>query len=314
MAPRIAWSNLLPGLIALAVVLMIATGVLLFAGVGDVHGRTMHVYVLADQARGVMKGTEVWLMGQKVGIVEAVGFRPPTSDTSGRVVITVVARARDAQHIHRDSRVDIRPGMNIIGPPVVYVTSGSPSSAPIREGDTLRGGAQADFEGASVKLSGAAEDLGPIMTDVRAIAGRVRDPNGTVGALLTERGGGQLARLRAHLARFHPRVFDGDGSSGVSQLSASVRAAFARVDSIRTLLSANGSSYGRLRRDSTLGGAVASVRDELARLETELAHREGTIARAQSDSALTHSVSQARREMALLFDDIRRRPLHYVHF
>ena len=108
MPPRLSWNRLLPGLIALAAVLLIAVGVVLFAGVGQVRGRKIHFYVLTDQARGVLHGTEVWLAGQKVGMVDGVTFRPPTTDSLARVLMAVSVRARDAEPIRRDSRADSR--------------------------------------------------------------------------------------------------------------------------------------------------------------------------------------------------------------
>src|SRR2546423_4839713 len=125
MPPRLSWRKLVPGLISLSVVLLAAISVLLFAGVGQIRGRKVRLYVLSDQARGVMRGTEVWLAGQKVGLVDGIDFRPPSNDTLGRVVITVSVRAREAQQIRQDSRAQIRTGTNIIGPVVVSLSTGS---------------------------------------------------------------------------------------------------------------------------------------------------------------------------------------------
>src|SRR5687768_2235362 len=124
MPQRISWSKLFPGLAALAAVLLIAAGVLRFAGVGRVRGEKIQLYVLADQARGVMQGTEVWLVGQKIGLVDNVTFQPPTTDSTARVVIVVRVRKRDAEQIRRDSDAQVRAGLNFIGPVVVYITAG----------------------------------------------------------------------------------------------------------------------------------------------------------------------------------------------
>jgi len=321
MAPRISWSNLLPGIIAITVLTLITIGVLMFAGIGQIRGAKTHLYVLTDQARGVMRGTDVWIAGQKVGTVDGVDFAAPTNDTTrGRVVLAVSVRASQAQQIRRDSRAQVRAGANIIGPVVVYLSSGSPTSPPVREGDTLRARAQSDFELATVKVNDATEQLSPIMTNTRAILGRVHDPNGTVGAVLTEGVGGDVGRLRSQVNRLRARMSEGRASpvkSGISAVMARSRAALARVDSIRTLLSAPGSSYGRFHRDSSLGPRVAHLRDELTRLRSELGELgelDGTISRVKTDSALTRSVADAQREMSLLFADIKRRPLRYVQF
>lgn len=314
MPQRISWSNLFPGLAALAAVLLIAAGVLRFAGVGRIRGEKIQLYVLADQARGVMRGTEVWLVGQKIGLVDAIRFQPPTDDTTGRVVLVVRVRKRDAEQIRRDSDVQVRAGLNFIGPVVVYLTAGTPGSAAVREGDTLRG-AQSDFDLAGAKVTAATAELGPLMADARTIMARARDPKGTVGALRTEGVGQQLRELRARMARLRQGPFNGNGhSASAVGVLARTQVVFARVDSIRTLLSSPGSSFGRFRRDSSLSAAVAGVRDEIAAVRATLGESSGTLGRLEGDSALMRSMANAQREMTRLFDDIRRRPLRYVNF
>src|SRR5688572_24268778 len=137
MAPRLSWSSLLPGLIAFAAVVLIAIGVIVFAGVGKIRGDTMRLYVRTNQARGVMKGSDVWLAGQKIGVVDEIGFGTPGGDTLARVVLALSVREKDAAQIRRDSHAQVRAGANIIGPIVVYISSGTPNSPAVRDGDTL---------------------------------------------------------------------------------------------------------------------------------------------------------------------------------
>lgn len=314
MPPRISWSNLLPGLIALVAIVLIATGVLLFAGVGRIRGEKVRLYVLTDQARGLMRGSEVWLAGQKIGEVDAIEFRPP-SDTTARVVIAVSVKKRNAEHFRRDSRAQVRPGANVIGPIVLYVVPGTPTSPSLREGDTLMARAQSDFEAAGANLSGAVEELAPLLADARTVMAQVRDTGGTIGAWLTERGGGELTSLRARLVRLRDRTFNGGETHvGIPSVLARTRVALARADSIRTLLRSPNVSLGRFRRDSSLSRAVASVRDEIAELRATLARADGTLGRFDRDGAFSQSMATVHREMTLLFDDMRRRPLRYVNF
>jgi phospholipid/cholesterol/gamma-HCH transport system substrate-binding protein len=314
MPPRLSWRRLLPGLIASAAVALTAVGILVFAGVGRIRGQTVRLYVLTDQARGVMKGTDVWIAGQKVGTVDAIDFRTPSADTLGRVVIAVSVRKDDAQQIRLDSRAQVRAGANMIGPVVVYVTSGSPGSPMVKAGDTLRARQQSDFELAGVKFTAATDNLGPIMADARTVMANVRNPHGTVGAVLTEQGGGEVARLRTRVAALRARMFGGARSEAVARTMDAARSALSRVDSVRTLLASPNRSFGRFRRDSTLRTAVGRLSAELTELNATLAENDGTLARVKTDSALTRSVADAQKEMALLFADLKRRPLRYLHF
>jgi hypothetical protein len=210
--------------------------------------------------------------------------------------------------------VQVRAGLNFIGPVVVYLTAGTPGSGAVRDGDTLRG-AQSDFGLAGAKLTVATAELGPLMADARVVLKRVRDPKGTVGALLTDGVGAQFQELRARVARLREGPFDGNGNpASVMGVLARMQVVLARVDSIQTLLSSPASSFGRFRRDSSLSTAVAGVRDEVAALRATRDESSGTLGRLERDSALARSMADAQRELTLLFDDIRRRPLRYVHF
>lgn len=317
MPDRLTWRNLIIGIAALSIVLLLGAGVLLFAGVGRVRGAKMHLYVATSQARGVMRGTEVWVSGQKVGVVDGVDFRPPSADTSGRLVIALTVKKNDAEQIRRDATAQVRAGANFIGPVVVYIDAGTPAAPPVREGDTLRAATQSDLEVAAVKMRLAMQDVSPLMADARAIAGKMRDRNGTVGALLSEGFADrpEVSELRVRVAKLRQRLFGG-GPVARSRdvLFARAQLALARVDSVRALLASPRTSFGRYRRDSTLMREVARLRDDLGALGAQLDSADGTIGRLKTDSALANAVTSARGEMAALFEDIRRRPLHYVYF
>lgn len=327
MPTRVTWRNLIPGLIALAVVAFLAVAVWLFAGIGQLHGDTMRLYVATNEARGVLRGTEVWLAGQKVGLVERVTFRPPTTGTSTRVLITMVVRRQDARQIRKDSRADIRAGTSVIAPAVVALTSGTPAARRVQNGDTLLSGVQADLVAATAKMKTVAQDLTPLMTDARVVLERVHDPRGTIGAFLAGAPArrGEVVELRARVAALREMLFGtggvaagGEGGRAASaqraRLLARAGAALARADSIRSLLASPNASLGRFRRDSTLALTVARIRDDLASVRAQIDTSGGTVGRLASDSALARALAGARGEMAALFEDIRRRPLHYVYF
>jgi hypothetical protein len=315
MPPRTSWRNLIPGIAAFAAVVLIALAVLVFAGVGKIRGEKVRLYIMANQARGVMRGTEVWLAGQKIGLVDAIEFRAPSADTSARVVLVVSVRKRDAAQIRRDSRAQIRPGLNLIGPVVVYLAAGTPNSPALHEGDTLRAGAQSDFELAGAKLNAAMDDVRPLLADAHVVLAHVRNPDGTVGAILSGGAAREWTALRTRFAGFKAHMMDGGESlTRLPSVMARTQVALARADSIRTLLSSPSSSYGRFRRDASLATAVASVRDEIAQLRVTLDDSSGTLGRLKVDSALTKSIAGTQSELTQLLRDIRRRPLHYVHF
>jgi hypothetical protein len=315
MPPRTSWRNLVPGLIALAALVSLAIVLAVFGGVGKIRGDTARLYVQTNQAQGVIGGTEVWLVGQKVGTVDGVGFSAPASDTAARVVLALTVRADVVEKIRHNSAVQIRTGGNVIGPVIVSFEGGTPDSPSARDGDTLRARSQSDMFAAGAKLGGATKEFGPMMTDVKTILARARSRSVTVRGSLTEEHGGEVTQLRSNVSRLRDLMGGAKSSRERSRdAMAYAKTAMARADSIRTLLASPATSYGRFRRDSSLAETVGAVRDQLAVVSAQMQSPDGNMGRMKLDSAMTRAVAEARREMTLLFTDIRKRPSRYIAF
>jgi ABC-type transporter Mla subunit MlaD len=314
MAPRLTWSRLVPGIVTITVLATATVVVLMYSSVGRVTGDKVRLYVATNSAHGVMRGTEVWLSGQKVGVVEDVGFRPVSADTASRVIIALDVRERDAQQIRRDSDIRVRAGANLVGPIVVYISAGTPESSPARNGDTLFAARQSDMKDAMTRLGDAAKELGPLMTDARAIMAHARNPNGTLGAFMRSgrRLGGEMNEMRSQVNGLREQF--GASNAPRARFISSAQVAFARVDSIRLLLRSEQNSLGRFRRDSTLRRTLASVREELGQLRARMTDDRGTLGRFAGDSAIQRALAGAETELSLLIEDVRKRPLRYIAF
>ena len=167
MARRLAWSNVRGGLVAIAVIVGICVATLKYARVGALRGDRIHLYVVVDAARGILTGSEVWLMGQKVGKISDIRFRSPSeSDTSTRVMVELEVLEKYREAMHRDAVAQIRPGGSLIGAMVVYLYPGTTSTPTIRDGDTVRAKPQSDGESATAQLGAATKELPAIMGDV----------------------------------------------------------------------------------------------------------------------------------------------------
>src|SRR5262245_56470554 len=146
MPQRASWKNLRIGVISAGAVLAAALLILIFGRVGVIHGRKITLYVATDVARGVIRGTTVWLDGQPIGSVRGIAFRTPTGPARERLVLKIRVLSRTRDRIRRDSKVQIRPGTSILGEPVVYVHSGTARQPAVHDGDTLHGAKQVDVQ------------------------------------------------------------------------------------------------------------------------------------------------------------------------
>ena len=175
MARRLAWSNVRGGLIAIAVIVGVAAATLKYARVGALRGDRMRLYAAVGAARGVLKGSEVWLLGQKVGKITDIRCRSPSeSDTTSRVLIEMEVLEKYRVSLHRDAEAQVRTGGSVIGAMVVYLTPGSANAPPIRDGDTLRAKPQSEVESAAARFG--ARKIESAMSGLAAVASRTTNP------------------------------------------------------------------------------------------------------------------------------------------
>jgi ABC-type transporter Mla subunit MlaD len=300
-------------------VVAVALAVLLFARPGAIRGDTFRLFVRVGSSRGLMKGSEVWVGGQRVGSVSNVRFLRPTGDSAGALLVEMDVLERHRHAIRRDSRVEIRAGARLISPPVVAIGPGSTRARVVRERDTLRGGSQADVEGVLGRFGEATRQFPAVVADVKRVSQQLRNPRGTIGAFGSERGGVELAAVRARGSRLAESVGNARGTlgrllEGREALTARAQTVLARADSVQQLIGSSDASVGRFRRDSTLQAAVQDIQQELATVRTLLEEARGSAGRFQRDSAIVRELIETQREMGAIMADIRRRPFRYLNF
>lgn len=317
---RHTWRSLLPGLVAIVAMVAAVVVVLVFARIGALHGDTFRLYAYTDEARGVLEGTEVWLAGQKVGLVAGVEFRPVGSDTAQRLRLSLDILERYRPLFRRDSYAQIRSGGSLIGAPVVYVTPGSSAAAPLRSGDLLASRRQLDTEAFTSEMAIASRQFPEIVRNLRKIGGDVR----RTGARLEGRGADvpsvALEVVGSRAAGLGRRILGGEGTLGLALRSGddalmtrAVRAA-ARADSVLSLLDDGNGILVRLESDSTLVRTVADARNELSIVRALMAESRGSAGRFLHDSAVVRELARLERELGATMKDAKRNPVRYIAF
>ena len=319
MARRIRWKELTIGIGSACAIAGAALAILVFGRPGRLHGKTMTVYATTDAARGLIAGSEVWLDGQKVGLVKGVSFRPPSVPVNERLLIKLEVLESERQHLRIDSKMDIRSGTSIIGDQVVYLSSGTARQRRVVPGDTIRGGTQSDVEEMTSDMALASREFPGIFENVKLLAAEMQTAEGTLGALGLEKGGPEMTMVHERSARLMARMFQSNGTfghvvRGSGELQSRAKDAMAQVDSIRELLTSNRHSLGRFRRDSTLMLEMGRVRNELAEVQRLAASPTGTIGRLRTDSTLVRNVHRDIAALDSLFADAKKHPMRYIVF
>src|SRR3954467_8664625 len=104
----LTWRSVSGGIAALAGIVLVAVLVLTYARTGVVRGDKFRLFVAVPDASNVLKGTDVWLNGQRVGTVASIDFAPPSAPPDERVVIATDVLTRVRSHLRADSRATLQ--------------------------------------------------------------------------------------------------------------------------------------------------------------------------------------------------------------
>jgi len=317
--PRpLGWRRLVPGVGVAVALVGLLFAVFRFARVGALRGDTLRFHTLTDNATGLAPGSEVWLAGQKVGLVRSIGFAPPTADTALRVLITADVLTEYAGHVRADSHADIRTGGKLVGAPVLMISGGTSRTPPLADNDTIAPSVQNDFEGVTSRAALASRDFPAIIVNVKLLTAQLGSATSTVGAILSsEAGAEQFGALSRRAGRLASQLDGGRGTVGRAlngDAGGRARHAAAQLDTLRALLASESERLGTFRRDTTLLRSVQGLRNEVTIVGALLAEPRGTAGRALRDSALQRQLTGAERELTTLIADIKARPFRYVTF
>jgi len=316
MPRQLHWNELIGGIIAAAAIAAVALGILLFARVGALHGKKVTLYVVTDEAAGVLSGTEVWLAGDKVGLVKDVSFRAPTTDTLERLLIETEFLRSALPNVRRDSYARIQPGGSLIGTPIVYIAPGTATSPQLNDGDTVHGRPKVMMADLTQQLGSIAPEFAALGAATTKLNDKTSRPVGTIGNYRTS-GLPDLADVSAGITSLNARATRGNGTVALAMrgnLRARASHAMAAADSIRILMSSNKGSIGRFNRDTTLVTKANHVLAEVDTLRALFSNPIGTIAAAHSDSALTRQLDQTHVLLASLIKDVKSHPMRYIRF
>jgi len=316
MPRQLHWRQLTAGIIAVAAIAVLTVVTLVFARVGGLHGDKVTLYVVTDVAVGVLPGTEVWLSGQQAGLVKSVSFRPPATAILERIIIRTQFLESALPSVRRDSYAQIRPSGSLIGKRIVFIASGSASSPPLHDGDTVYTRQKTRVG----DLGGDVATVGPALTQLLAglseLDTMIKRPVGTIGNARA-RGLAHMPEIKGRVSGIASKASRGEGTIGLAtrnHLMERASRAMAATDSIRSLMSSKKGTLGRFRSDSTLVTKASGVLAELDTLQLLLSSPVASISAAHPDSALTKELGRTRGLLASLIRDIKKHPSRYITF
>jgi ABC-type transporter Mla subunit MlaD len=312
----VRWRNLIPGLVSLAAVLAIVTGIIFYGRIGALRGDTYSVYVFTNEARGILQNSDVWLEGKRIGIVDAIEFRPIATDTAKRIRLRLKILREHQALIRADSYAQIRSGGRLLGEPVVYITMGTDSSPALEAQAVLDSREQADAENIASEIALASRDFPMIAQNARRLIEQARVLAQRLDAVGTDEPGVAFRVVTRRAQRLTSAASD-TGTVGLFladslALVARLRQIMARTDSLGTRLQETGHTFNRMSNDSTLSRQIADLRNEVSIVRALVTDARGTAGRLMFDQAIPSQLTRVESELGQLMADLRNNPARYL--
>jgi phospholipid/cholesterol/gamma-HCH transport system substrate-binding protein len=269
---------------------------------------------------GLREGAEVRLSGVKIGSVTELNFRdqiPATPTTPNYVeVVMEVSGELDGrpaiERIRTDSRAQLETA-GVLGDNVINITPGSLAGVPIQPGGVIEGISKPSVGDILSAAQTAMGNLNAISGDVKAITGRIRVGQGTVGRFLNDEALYlNLNRTVLQAERLLADVRQGKGTAGrlISDptLYRQITDVATRFERIATQLdqqfTAGRGTLGKLLKDDrlynradTLLAELNESANDLDQITTRIRRGEGTVGKLITEEAIYADLRAAANDL-----------------
>jgi hypothetical protein len=316
---NVPWRQLLPGLAALGALVAGALFVLTQMRVGQLTGTMFTLYALADEARGVLKGSDVWLAGQRVGVIKEVSFRASESTAHDEILLKLHILEKHSSLVRRDSRAEVIRGARLIGNPVLQLGVGSSGSPSLAEGDTLRISPQFDTELLVSRVDEMSLQVPSLLSDLQTLGRSATQLDTVFRSFLSVSDTSSIAALLG--------VFSDELGATAEAFSRGTLGMFSRDTRLRsTIGSVRSGSQALVTRYSTIAAPGSGIADpallaalqrvvqQFAEFSSAASLRADDYATGAKARALSLEIDRLTAALRSLSADARAHPLRYMIF
>jgi len=268
--------------------------------------------ILFDNAMGLRVGDAVSARGVTVGKVKQIRLEPDG--------VHVLALLTTPVHLREDYRIEVMP-TSVLGGRYLNIHEGTYEADPMRPAPKLlKGSPSTDLIDAATRTvedirralnDGILEDFKATMVQVRKIATRLGEGEGTLGKLINDDAVyGDVQQIAANLRQVSDQLAKGEGTLGKlmndGQLYADAQAVAANLKDISERLNKGEGTLGRLlSEDGQAYEDLAATLASFRKMTESIEKGEGTIGKLVGDEELYLEIQSLMREARAALDDMR---------
>lgn len=256
---------------------------------------------------GLAQGSPVWFRGVEVGSVKSLDIRAAGDTSFVEVVMNV--RKETLASLSSDSKARIA-AINFFGEKFVDLVPGTAGAGTLVEGQMLENEEAVEFSTMMSEGKAAILHLDQLVQDLNVVVARVRDSQGTLGLMVSDRAlYDDLRRLSRETAAL------ATGMNESQRRTAQALSGMAgQLDSLTARMNRGEGTLGLLARDpalyTSLAGAAAGADTIFAKINAN----QGSAGRAVNDAAAYEELTRALTRLNALLADIQKNPKRYFKF
>lgn len=305
------WRTFLPGLLILVIVIATSTVVFFLDRIRRALAEGPDIVVVAEEARGLAPGAEVWVAGSPSGRVTRVWFADPEGPAVSRVVIHATLNRAAVPYLGSGVEATIS-SSSLLAPVVLKLTPGDSASPPFDAADTLFVAAGSTTEHVLALARSARGVIDSLVPLSRELAGRLADGPGTVAAFRADTAFAGRMRRIATRAETISVALRSETSLPARAAADSLGPAMAEMLATLRRFSDEGRAAGVSEAIVALAERMERIAANLDRLDSDLRSGRGTAGRALYDDEIERQQVAARARLDSLKSELRRKPWRWL--
>jgi phospholipid/cholesterol/gamma-HCH transport system substrate-binding protein len=257
--------------------------------------------------QGLTSGSPVWFRGIEVGSVS--GLSVEEEGDSSFVAVRFKVRSEIVKALNSDASVRIE-AINFFGEKFVDLHEGTPGSGPLAPDQLLPSSIPPDMGG----LMDAGQDvlgkLDAIASNVAALTEAIGEGEGSLGALLTERGLHDDMRTLSRDMSQLARSLDESQARTAEALVATAN----HLDTLMVAINQSQGTVGMMLRDPRLYESLASTAASADTTMGRIKDGEGSVGRMTKEDRAYLEFTKTLERANILLEDIQKNPKKYFKF
>lgn len=310
---QLVWSKLRVGVVITLALLTLLVTVFFAGGLQNILSPKVELTAQIHDAKGLRKGSPVWISGIEVGSVKSIDLDPAHG-----TLITLSVHKSTLPYIKKDSLVSVLT-MGLLGDKYVELSSGSSFAEPATPKDVLRGTTHLELKDAMEIGTASVQRMSDFIESLQNLVSKIEKGEGSLAKFLGDPSlYSNLKESSETLLRIAKEFRESHGTMKKlledPVLHTKMVGAASQVENFGRKLNEGEGSLKKLVEDPALYDNLARASLQLSSILERIDRGEGLAGTLISDQELATELKETLTELKLLTQDIKEHPKKYFKF